>query len=264
MTLSSNLYKEIADIPLLTEEEERNLVGDVESLALHNLRLVLSIASKYKNYGVEFDDLFQAGVIGLLIACERYDGTSKFGTYSYNWILKYVLKALNENYSVKIPLNTAELATTVKMARSRLSASLEREATNEEIALELNIPVEKVEDVLFATQTASSLDAPVGSEDDTTFGEIVSNERKGFTDPYHAIVYEDDCATLRRVLATLPPREAELLTLRFGLDGQQGLTLEETGKKLGVGKERTRQIENNAIRKLRSPARANMLKNCLC
>lgn len=264
MTPSTNLYKEIAAIPLLTEEEERNCVGDVEVLAYHNLRLVLSIASKYKGYGVELDDLFQSGVLGLLIACERYDGTVRFSTYSYNWILKYILKALNEDYCAKVPLNTAELATTVKMARSRLSSSLNREPTNEEIALDLNIPVEKVGEALYATQTPTSLDSPIGADDSTTLGDFLPSERKEFSDPYLAAAYEDDCETLRRVITTLPPREAEVLMLRFGLGEEAGLTLEETGRNLGIGKERTRQIENTAIRKMRSPARRKMLIDCLC
>lgn len=255
-------FKRISSIPLLTPEEEKN--ADYDTLVYHNLRLVLSIANQYySTSNVPLCDLFQNGVIGLCAAAKQYDGSARFSTYSYNWIKKYVLQYLNLDYGVHIPLNTTEFASTVRSTRSRLLSSLGREPTEEEIAAELGSTVNRVRDALTATQVMSSLDAPIGEEDDATFGDTIANHSRGFADPYHGVEYEDDCETIRKVVSTLPAREAEIIKMRFGIDCEPQ-TLEETGKKLGLGKERTRQLENSAIRKLRHPTRSKMLTGCLC
>lgn len=253
-----DFFKQVTSIPLLTEEEEKT--ADFDTLVYHNLRLVLSIASTYsKSSDASLGDLFQNGCIGLCIAAERYDGSTRFSTFSYNWIKKMVLQFLNLDYGVHVPLNTAEFASTVRSTRSKLYTILEREPTAEEIAEDMNCEADKVRKALSATQSSTSLDAPIGDEEDATFGDTVA---AGFSDPYHAAAKEADRQIIRQVLTTLSPREQELLELRFGLNGP-ALTLEETGKRLGLGKERTRQLENNAVRKLRHPMRANLLRDCL-
>lgn len=257
--LMNNFFKEIAAIPLLTPEEEQKATP--QDLIYHNLRLVLSIASGYKSAStVPLEDLFQNGCIGLCIAADRYDRSGRFSTYSFPYIKKYILKCLNENHIQKVPLNVAEIASTIKMARSRLLSASGVEPTEEEISAETGIDVNKVRGALAATQTIVSLDAPVGEEEDVTLGDITPS---AFTTPYQSIAYEDDKETIYRIINTLSEREAEVITMRFGLCGYRPHTLEETGKNLGVGKERTRQIENNAIRKLRNPIRAKFLQDCL-
>lgn len=255
-------FKQISSIPLLTEEEEKS--ADYDTLVYHNLRLVLSLARQYSaSTDAELGDLFQNGCIGLCASAQQYDGSVRFSTYAYNWIKKYVLQYLNLDYGVHIPLNTTEFAATVRSTRSRLLTALEREPTEEEIAADLGCVVNKVRDALTATQAMSSLDAPIGDEEDATFGDTLANHSQGYSNPYNGVEYDDDCETIRKVVATLPKREAEIIKMRFGIDCAP-LTLEETGKKLGLGKERTRQLENSAIRKLRHPTRTKMLIGCLC
>lgn len=256
--MTNNFFKEITAIPLLTPEEEQKATP--QELIYHNLRLVLSIASGYKGVStVPLEDLFQNGCIGLCIAADRYDRSGRFSTYSFPYIKKYVLKSLNENHIQKVPLNVAETASTIKMARSRLLSSSGIEPTEEELSAETGIDVSKVRGALAATQATVSLDAPIG-EEEATLGDITPST---FATPYQSIVYEDDKETICRIVNTLSAREAEVIVMRFGLCGHQPHTLEETGKNLGVGKERARQIENSAIRKLRNPIRAKFLKDCL-
>lgn len=261
--MSKQFFKQIAAIPLLTPEEEKT--ADFDTLVYHNLRLVLSLARQYSlNNDAALEDLFQNGCIGLCIAAERYDGSTRFSTFSYPWIKKMVLQYLNLDYGVHIPLNTAEFATTVRITRSSLFSTLGREPTEEEIAAEVGSTAEKVANALAATQATSSLDAPVGSSDDdsVSLGDTYYNAFNS-GDPYYGVEYEDDKETIRSVVSTLPEREAEIIKMRFGLCGYQPQTLEETGKKLGLGKERTRQLESYALRKLRHVNRKKLLMDCL-
>lgn len=264
-TIMDNFFKEILDIPLLTEEEEKALARahDTEALVYHNLRLVVSIANKYKDCGKEFADIFQEGCIGLMLAVERYDcEQGRLSTFVYPYIKKYILKSINENYVVHVPLNKAEFASTVRTTRSKLMTDLGREPTLEEVANALHCESDKVASVLEATQSSTSLDAPVGDDEDCVFGDLVAGSLG--SNPYYSIAHEDDCQTIRAVLSTLTPREATAISYRFGLDAGEPHTLEETGKKLGLGKERTRQVCEDAVRKLRHPARVKLLQSCLC
>lgn len=260
----TDFYSAINKIPLLTEEEEKELTcaKDYDALIYHNLRLVISIANKYRDCGKEFSDIFQEGCVGLTIAVQRYDcEQGRLSTFVYPYIKKYILKSINENYIVHIPLNKAEFASTVRTTRSKLLSEFNREPTLDEIANALNCDVDKIADILEAAQSSTSLDAPVGEEDDCVFGDLVADTIN--SNPYYSMAYLDDCTTIRNVLDTLTPREATALIYRFGLDNEGPHTLEETGNKLGLGKERARQICEDAIRKLRHPARAKLLRNCL-
>lgn len=262
--MTNDFYNMINKIPLLTEEEEKELsrAHDYDALVYHNLRLVISIANKYKDCGKEFSDIFQEGCIGLTVAVQRYDcEQGRLSTFVYPYIKKYILKSINENYVVHVPLNKAEFASTVRTTRSKLLTDLNREPTLEEVAAALNCEPSRIAAILEATQSSTSLDAPIGDEEDGVFGDLIAGNNN--TNPYYSMAYEDDCQTIRNVLATLSPREASAIIYRFGLDNGQPRTLEETGKELGLGKERARQICEDAIRKLRHPIRANILKNCL-
>lgn len=251
---------EIAEIPLLSEEEEKT--ASPEELAYHNLRLVFSIANSYKNVSsLPLEDLFQEGVIGLCLASQRYDGSGRFSTFAYPYIKKYILQALNRNHTQYVPLGIGEQSTKIKLAVARLSANLGHEPDVSQISEETAIPPDRIRQVLEATQSAFSLDAPISSEDeDTSLGDLTPSSA---LDPYQYLAQEDDKRTLREILSTLTAKEEEALTIRFGLNSTKGATLEEVGERIGVGKERARQITNNAIRKLRNPARLKLLQDLL-
>ena len=257
----TDFYSQLTKIPLLTAEEEKT--ADAQTLIFHNLRLVLSIAGDYKNVSeLPFDDLFQNGVIGLCVAAERYDGSSRFTTFAYPWIKKYVIQALNRNHLQHVPLGLAELSTKIRLAQSRFSATFGREPTDEELAQEIGETPDKVRQVITATQTATSLDASIGNEEeDTTLGEIIPSS--SFPNPYEVLSQEANKDIIRQTLSTLAPKEEQVLTLRFGLDSGKGITLEEIGEYFDISKERVRQIQNNAIRKLRNPARLRLLQDAL-
>lgn len=256
----TDIYSQIKDIPLLSEPEEKT--ADAQTLIYHNLRLVLSIAGFYKNVSsLPFDDLFQEGTIGLCIAAERYDGSTRFTTFAFPWIKKYILQALNRNHIQYIPLNLGELSTKIKLAQASLLSSLGREPTEEEIAEEIAETPEKVRQVITATQSVSSLDIPIGDDEDTTLGEIIPSS--SYPDPYLIFVKEENKETIKQILSTLPSREEEALIMRFGLENDERLSLEAVGEYFSISKERVRQITNNAIRKLRNPARLKLLQDVL-
>lgn len=255
--LTNEIYKAIKEIELLTPEEEKT--ASYETLFYHNLRLVLSIAYEYRNASsVPFDDLFQSGCEGLAYAAKGYNKQNRFSTYATFWIKKYILRELNKDHIQSVPLNISEDAASIKIARSRLFGSLGVEPTPEDISLDTSIPIKRVRAALAATQATISLEAPIGEDEDGCFGDTISST---FSTPYEKIAYEDDKETLRQVLSTLTPKEAEIINLRFGLDGP-AKTLEEAGAAFGLSKERARQIQNSAIRKLRAPLRKRILAEC--
>lgn len=216
--------------------------------------------NKYSPYtSIPRDDLFQAACEGLCVAAQSYDPekSTAFSSYAFPWVKKYVLREMNQNLgAAHIPLNLAEAATTIRLKRSSLLSSLGREPTEEELAEACGLRLEQVRNALAATQSSASLDEPVGSaEDALSLGETLP----GSNSPEEALLLQDTSATIRNLVATLPEKEAAVINLRFGLCGQPPLTLEETGKRIGIGRERVRQLQSNGIRSLRHPARRKML-----
>ena len=270
---SVKLYlNQISNIPLLTLEEEKLLgekiaKGDKvakDKLINHNLLLVVSIAKKYKGCGLPFLDLIQEGNIGLMRAAEKFDVSLgfKFSTCATWWIKQAIGRALeNQGRAIKLPSNVSELVNKIKKANNYLTCKLEKEPTPKEIADYLNIDLEKIEVALEMSQTIGSLDSPVGDDEDVTLGELVLDE--GFEHPLQRLIKEANKNTILQVLETLTEREKIILIERFGLCNESPKTLEEIGTELNITKERVRQLETKALKKLRHPARTKMLKECM-
>ncbi len=264
--------KEIGRVPLLTPEEEvrlaeRILEGDERAkqrLAEANLRLVVSIAKRYVGRGMQFLDLIQEGNLGLIKAVEKFDHTKgfKFSTYATWWIRQAITRAIaDQARTIRIPVHMVETINKVKKVSSQLLHRNGHEPTPEEISEELDMPVEKVREIMRVAQEPVSLETPIGEEEDSHLGDFIPDEDAPV--PAEAASHTLLKEQLSGVLKTLTPREEKVLRLRFGLEDGRPRTLEEVGKEFNVTRERIRQIEAKALRKLRHPSRSKKLKDFL-
>ena len=264
--------KEIGRVPLLSPEEEIDLAmriidGDEyakKRLSEANLRLVVSIAKRYVGRGMQFLDLIQEGNLGLIKAVEKFDYTKgfKFSTYATWWIRQAITRAIaDQARTIRIPVHMVETINKVKKASSQLLHKNGHEPVAEEIAAELDMPVDKVREIMRVAQEPVSLETPIGEEEDSHLGDFIpDDEAPAPADAAsHTLLKEQ----LSEVLSTLTPREEKVLRLRFGLEDGRPRTLEEVGKEFDVTRERIRQIEAKALRKLRHPSRSKKLKDFL-
>ena len=262
--------REIGRIPLLTFDEElelakRILDGDEEAkqkLAESNLRLVVSIAKKYVGRGMLFLDLIQEGNMGLIKAVEKFDYTKgfKFSTYATWWIRQAITRAIaDQARTIRIPVHMVETINKLIRTSRHLLQQLGREPTPEEIATEMEIPVEKVVEIQKIAQDPVSLETPIGEEDDSHLGDFIQDDDSPA--PQDSAAYTMLREQLEEVMSTLTPREAKVLKLRFGLEDGKSRTLEEVGREFQVTRERIRQIEAKALRKLRHPSRSKKLRD---
>ncbi len=275
MSVNDNVrmyLKEIGKISLLNLEEEQKLSkrvaeGDEEAkrlLAESNLRLVVSIAKRYVGRGLLFLDLIQEGNIGLMKAVEKfdYDKGYKFSTYATWWIRQAITRALaDQARTIRVPVHMVETINKMARIERQMTLELNREPSDEELAKKMGLSVDKITEIRKISQDPVSLETPIGEEDDSHLGDFLADERTMSPEEY--ATYEILKDELRDVLKTLTKREEEVLELRFGLLDGSCHTLEEVGKKFGVTRERIRQIEAKALRKLRHPSRAKRLKDFL-
>ena len=264
--------KEIGRVPLLTADEEVSLAlkieqGDQEAkqrLAEANLRLVVSIAKRYVGRGMQFLDLSQEGNMGLMKAVEKFDYRKgfKFSTYATWWIRQAITRAIaDQARTIRIPVHMVETINKLIRIQRQLLQELGKEPTPEQIAEKMEMPTEKVREILKIAQEPVSLETPIGEEDDSHLGDFIEDQEA--TSPAEHAAYELLKEQLEDVLDTLTDREENVLRLRFGIDDGRTRTLEEVGKVFGVTRERIRQIEAKALRKLRHPSRSKQLKDFL-
>lgn len=264
--------KSIGNHPRLNFDQEKELSvkalkGDLDAineLVSCNLLLVVPIAKRYYGCGLPLLDLIQEGNLGLIKAAQKYDGTKgwRFSTYATYWIRQSISRALgDQSRTIRIPANMVELLGKIRKATNELTLKNHRQPSDEEIAKYLNEDLEKVQTILDISQAVSSLDVAVDEDGETSVGDLVADHSA--ESGYDNLVKEANTQIVRAVLDTLPTREGEIMKMRFGIDQEKAMTLEEVGKVYGITKERIRQIENKAIRKLRHPARARMLKEAM-
>ena len=262
--------REIGKIPLLTYDEELDLAKKIlegdeyakQKLAESNLRLVVSIAKKYLGRGMLFLDLIQEGNMGLIKAVEKFDYTKgyKFSTYATWWIRQAITRAIaDQARTIRIPVHMVETINKLIRTSRHLLQQLGREPTPEELSKELDMPIDKVMEIQKIAQDPVSLETPIGEEDDSHLGDFIQDDDSPA--PQDSAAYTLLKEQLDEVMSTLTPREAKVLRLRFGLDDGKARTLEEVGKEFDVTRERIRQIEAKALRKLRHPSRSKKLKD---
>ena len=263
--------KEIGRVPLLTPEEETDLAKRLADnpndqaaknrLSEANLRLVVSIAKKYVGRGMQFLDLIQEGNMGLLKAVDKFDYTKgfKFSTYATWWIRQSITRAIaDQARTIRIPVHMVETITRVKKASSQLLHLNGRDPSEEEIADYLDMPIDKVREVMRIAQEPVSLETPIGEEEDSHLGDFIpDNHAQSPNDAANNTMLKEQ---LNEVLSTLTPREADVLRMRYGLDNEPPKTLEDVGKAFNVTRERIRQIEAKALRKLRLPSRSKKVR----
>lgn len=264
--------KSIGNHPRLNFEQEKELsikalAGDrsaINTLVECNLLLVVSVAKRYYGCGLPLLDLIQEGNLGLIKAAEKYDGSKgfRFSTYATYWIRQAISRALgDQSRTIRIPANIVELLSKIKKATSELTQATNRQPTDKEIADFLNVELEKVQTALDVSQSVSSLDVPVDDDGETCMGDLIEDSHA--ENPFAKMVREANQQIVESVLSTLSVKEAEVLRMRFGINAVKPMTLEEVGKHYGVTRERIRQVENKAIRKLRNPLRARMLQEAM-
>ena len=262
----------IGNHPRLTFEEEkelsqRALKGDtaaINRLVECNLLLVVSVAKKYHGCGLPLLDLIQEGNIGLIKAAEKYDGSKgfRFSTYATYWIRQTISRALSDHSrTIRMPANMVELLNKIKKISNEMFQTLHRYPTDKEIAAALDVEVDKVQVALDMSQAISSLDMPVDDSGETCVADLVSDNNA--ENPITNLIKEANQEIINNVLDTLSTKEAEVIRMRFGINSDKPMTLEAIGQHYGVSRERIRQIENKAIRKLRHPARAAALREAM-
>lgn len=267
---SLKLYlREMGQIEMLSREEEQELVekmmkGDMDArnhLVEANLRLVVSMANHYNGLGLTFQDLIQEGNIGLMKATEKYDPSKgyRFSTYAVCWIKQAMTRAIaNQGRAIRLPAHVSENLYKLKKVMRELTVALSAEPSVAQIAKAMKLPEDQVKTLMEHMDDVSSLDVTVGEDEDTTVGALI--EDTTFQSPSAQIEASDTLNTVNAVLDTLPEREADILRYRFGMKGDRPHTLEEIGQIYGLTRERVRQLEDKAMRKLRHPARAAMLR----
>ena len=264
--------KEIGKVPLLSADEEKVLAeriaeGDIEAkkrLSEANLRLVVSIAKKYLGRGMPLLDLIQECNLGLIKAVDKFDHTKgfKFSTYATWWIRQSITRAIaDQSRIIRLPVHMSEFISRIKKASSQLLSEMGREPSPEEIAEKLDMPVDKVREVMRTSMDPISLDTPIGEEEDSHLGDFIPDD--GALSPDEAAANAMLREQLDNVLDTLSPREVQIIRLRFGLEDGHYHTLEDVGQRFNVTRERIRQIEAKALRKLRHPSRSKKLKDFL-
>ena len=264
--------KSIGNHPRLTFEQEKDLsvkalAGDrnaVNTLVECNLLLVVSVAKKYYGCGLPLLDLIQEGNLGLIKAAEKYDGSKgfRFSTYATYWIRQSISRALgDQSRTIRIPANMVELLSKVKKATAELTQKFGRTTSDKEIAAHLGVELDKVQTVMDMAQATTSLDTPIDDEGETSMGDLIADHTA--ENPIANMIKEANSQIIASVFDTLAPREAEILRMRFGINAMKAMTLEEVGQHYGLTRERIRQIENKAIRKLRNPVRAKMLREAM-